>query len=446
VDFVWLDIACIDQTPGSKESAAEIGRQAKIFQNAFCTFAWLTSHAEPCDEEYVEATYRLEQSVSEIMSEEPYSSRSVERDFANFLNFLTDDPWFTSLWTLQEAFLCPEVIFLARNGQVWLKGNPGEAIPRLKEILMWIEFLTSIMQDSRRNFNLHSSPEIQSALERSGLIGLLMGSPMVLLSVAYHRQTTSELDRVYGIMQVFNLRLGISRPEADTAKRFTLAELEDELGQQLFKQDPVMSQLHIFTQTPDRGKGWRVGRYSKMASDLSWDVYDHLKSSSHRMIASAQFSTTLVDDNLWGTFTGKTCLLHEFQATWTAYDKLIDPRRVPVEIALDIPPPRRPVDERKYHLETLQSLLREHHSAVVLLLGCCESTRDLGRRRADWTLCHAVGLILIPYEDSEVRNAKYWQRRGVVSWKLGESRYTAETRAFLQGETDSWTVTSGVFG
>lgn len=40
VDFIWLDIACIDQTPNSKENASEVGRQAKIFTGATNVFAW----------------------------------------------------------------------------------------------------------------------------------------------------------------------------------------------------------------------------------------------------------------------------------------------------------------------------------------------------------------------------------------------------------------------
>ena len=38
VEFLWLDVACIDQTPGSREKALEIGRQAKIFRRAETVF------------------------------------------------------------------------------------------------------------------------------------------------------------------------------------------------------------------------------------------------------------------------------------------------------------------------------------------------------------------------------------------------------------------------
>lgn len=43
-DFIWLDIACIDQNPDSVEGSLEVGRQAAIFQGAQEVFFWLTSH------------------------------------------------------------------------------------------------------------------------------------------------------------------------------------------------------------------------------------------------------------------------------------------------------------------------------------------------------------------------------------------------------------------
>lgn len=43
VKFIWLDVACINQTPDSEEYYSEIGRQAKIFRGAFDVFAWFTS-------------------------------------------------------------------------------------------------------------------------------------------------------------------------------------------------------------------------------------------------------------------------------------------------------------------------------------------------------------------------------------------------------------------
>ena len=44
VDFLWLDVVCIDQTSGYREKVREIGRQAKIVQEAAQVFVWLTTY------------------------------------------------------------------------------------------------------------------------------------------------------------------------------------------------------------------------------------------------------------------------------------------------------------------------------------------------------------------------------------------------------------------
>jgi len=43
VNFVWLDIACIDQAQDLEENTSEVGRQAKISKKSANVFAWLTS-------------------------------------------------------------------------------------------------------------------------------------------------------------------------------------------------------------------------------------------------------------------------------------------------------------------------------------------------------------------------------------------------------------------
>jgi hypothetical protein len=42
-EFLWIDIACIDQRQTSKENASEVGRQGKIFKKADTVYIWLQS-------------------------------------------------------------------------------------------------------------------------------------------------------------------------------------------------------------------------------------------------------------------------------------------------------------------------------------------------------------------------------------------------------------------
>lgn len=102
VDFVWLDIACIDQktlepaTPVST-GVAEVGRQAKIFRNAAKVSVWLTEltqeHLKTIRETLREASQGMDgwRGDSRDGDNLPLESHSV-------LKSLFAGPWFSSLW------------------------------------------------------------------------------------------------------------------------------------------------------------------------------------------------------------------------------------------------------------------------------------------------------------------------------------------------------------
>ena len=173
---------------------------------------------------------------------------------------------------------------------------------------------------------------------------------MVLLSSAHHREATSELDRVYGIMQVFDLRLGASRPGIDPKRNSTLHELEDELGQEILQRHPVIIQFQILTRKPGRGKGRRIGRHWRMAADLDWDIYDHLTYSGHKTSPCAEFSTTLVSSVLWEPFQGD--LLSSVTSTQCGL----------------------PTTDRPSHGDRCSRLPRRCHSPVVLSMTAITSS------------------------------------------------------------------------
>ncbi|KAK8074099.1 hypothetical protein PG994_004998 [Apiospora phragmitis] len=152
VNFVWLDIACIDQR-NTRDSEAEIGRQVKIFKKAMDTFVWL--------------------------------------------------------WDLN----CQTVIEWA-------------------------------------------------------------GNPFSLLAASSRRNPYSEVDRVYGIMQVFDLRLGKSAPEIlaleEKARKkigFTLEELELQLAEALLLKYPIFSQLVLQSPACPIGEALDDGFFRVLALD-----------------------------------------------------------------------------------------------------------------------------------------------------------------------------------
>lgn len=72
-----------------------------------------------------------------------------------------------------------------------------------------------------------------------------------------------ELDRIYGIMQVFGLALGSS---AEPDKDFTLNDLEDQLGEALNKINPVLAQSFVHLCDPRYNRRWCLQRNMRVFS------------------------------------------------------------------------------------------------------------------------------------------------------------------------------------
>lgn len=147
-------------------------------------------------------------------------------------------------------------------------------------------------------WNAEALARLRSAIEETGFIELIHGCPTGLLAMAQYRQTgpDNEVDRVYGIMQVFGLQVGKSRPGVQPCRDFTLEELEDDLGSALMEKDPILSQLYIYRTPPPLGKGWRVTKESRptdkfdiMCIELGYDALD--RSSLRKTVAMSRLST-----------------------------------------------------------------------------------------------------------------------------------------------------------
>lgn len=99
IDYVWLDIACIDQrilNPGST-GAAEVGRQAKIFRGAAQVSIWLNTLTK-------DQLHTIQAALTEVSRNLGNAScdskirESLPVETNNALQALLYDPWFSSLW------------------------------------------------------------------------------------------------------------------------------------------------------------------------------------------------------------------------------------------------------------------------------------------------------------------------------------------------------------
>ena len=117
--FLWLDIACIDQR-WTRTTMLEIGRQARIFRYSKQSYTWLsrtpTATLRPALYNLRAAVYGLQNEPWTKEGSRSFYSRPWLRMAIDSLTGLTNDPWFSSLWTLQEAFLCNHATILSRDG------------------------------------------------------------------------------------------------------------------------------------------------------------------------------------------------------------------------------------------------------------------------------------------------------------------------------------------
>ena len=165
IRFIWIDLFCIPQD-GSRKADDEINRQALIFQNASSCIAWINDviqwsgtmkaldwlgisylHATNCpgiyDTDAILSSLSHEANVtSELFSSQNDPAEIKSRHtvgllaasgprsaLSNKVETLAEPAtWFSSLWTLQEAMLCPDITFVTRDWMP-LTDRAGIAVP-----------------------------------------------------------------------------------------------------------------------------------------------------------------------------------------------------------------------------------------------------------------------------------------------------------------------------
>jgi hypothetical protein len=152
------------------------------------------------------------------------------------------DPWFTSLWTLQEAYLRKSAIFLSKSGDAVFTSSGTFAS------LQWL-------LDACEYPWAHASTYTKQVLRAVGLDRISARNPVVLLGAARYRETKRPLDRVKGIMQVFGLNIG---NHAYGEREPSLSDLEVELSQEINKKSPALAQAFIHVDRPATDQAWRL--------------------------------------------------------------------------------------------------------------------------------------------------------------------------------------------
>ena len=182
IRFICIDLFCIPQN-GSPKADEEINRQALIFQNASRCIAWINDarqwggtmkaldwlgisylHATTSPGIYDTETllHSLENEancISELFSSQIDPAEIKTRHSAGLLaasgprSALSDEVetlvepanWFSSLWTLQEAMLCPNITFVSRD---WMPLNDRADTPvPLDAFLIFINIVDTVWRN-----------------------------------------------------------------------------------------------------------------------------------------------------------------------------------------------------------------------------------------------------------------------------------------------------------
>jgi hypothetical protein len=151
--YVWFDLLCIPQDR-SERALIEISRQAAIFGNAVSVVAWLNDalswnglrtvakwlslfylHTSVAVDggyynvlELPEDSDEFDDDAIELYLWDPEYLPGQTQEGQDNADIAAPVPWFTSLWTLQETCLRPDMVLCNRNWEP-LKAGPQTVIP-----------------------------------------------------------------------------------------------------------------------------------------------------------------------------------------------------------------------------------------------------------------------------------------------------------------------------
>ncbi|KAI3391112.1 hypothetical protein diail_7934, partial [Diaporthe ilicicola] len=327
VEFLWLDVACIDQRRNNEDGALEVGRQAAIFRGADGVFVWLnTSTYEDLSLLAVNVAEAWSGLVTPSTSDAITSPEtvSVERtkllqDLGAHLKQLFHYPWFTSLWTLQEAFLCQNALFISRDAKLVEKTPLGN----LRQLVSFCDNVSRFCagagvpspKDNPETPWDTALRELREIVHSRGLPALGSDNPLAAYYAAGKREATAQSDYVYGIQQVFHYRLGQSREGSDATKEFSRVQLEVEFGAKIIEDWPVLSQMHAFTVPPRLGTGWHPSLDSRIPSGPGWS---RLRSSWWwKLESSCDIRAVAIEGEAVAAFRGRACRFVKLQRLWS---------------------------------------------------------------------------------------------------------------------------------
>jgi hypothetical protein len=416
VDFAWIDVCCIDQDDLTTKMY-EVGRQAGIFKQAAFAYAWLNFHGPDELQALFDTIFSLDNVISawnlwELSIAQRKTVVPRLQHILSTLCSLLQDPWFTSLWTLQEAVLRRDATVLSSHGQPLTVSHHRGHNVRLE---IFCNSCWTIMSDINE-YAEYLPPEatlitrtIQQMIRTSGLFFGMTNNPNVQYGMAYHRVTKHPLDRVYAIMQIYGFRLGESlHPNISV----TLDDLELQLAHQLTSRSPMLSQWFVHTVLPPKHRSWMITQRSHVPERLI--MYPNYSDSMILRI----FSTIKSTPKGTATFSGFARALwqlddmcrHELERFRGLFLALDSRSAQPLD---SIPEPRKVGSDNRFIPQSSFREIFDHEAGLssetdvrAFLLGDSGTLES----RSDFHRTYAV--ILARDQESGM-----WRRIGLVWWE-----------------------------
>lgn len=265
VRYVWFDLFCIPQD-GSLIADIEIGRQTEIFRHANNCVAWLhdvcswgsvRSALDWIGLRFLTSTTAIQYPGVDYSSALRHAEEGAAQDWPELIKTLTQPDgsdtlqpasWFSSLWTLQEAVLCPDMKLCSQDWDV-LTDRRGNHLTLAVFCGLISEFNRVCVRDWTdgpsqdslegiyplpwsRNPAPESTKQLIQVLTQTRLSDAIeTRSPMAVLMTAPVRQCTSDRElaimSAIGITDWYNRRLSQGlRPQEGMHKIFGLYDID----------------------------------------------------------------------------------------------------------------------------------------------------------------------------------------------------------------------------
>ena len=316
-EYIWIDIACIDQNQ-VKEKMEEIGRQASIFKGARQAYVWLNKHEPEALQQHIQTLMRC----CYDFAHGTIDAVQAAEEMIDSISHTLQDPWFSSLWTLQESVLQRHAILLNRNGEPVTTHGPWideSAFCQLMDIsgacAIARRMTDQAMQtESGAHQSGSQSPQsrrlqsLRTIIDESGLDFTLCPNPNIQYAAARFRKTSRGEDRIYAIMQVYGYRLGNSATSIRKIRHFRLEDLELQFLTTLTSQSVILSQAFQHLKVAEAGQSWCITNQIRVPQRLQ-NIVVH-----EQFLSSA--CTISVRKRYEAYFEGNCCTLRELLDFW----------------------------------------------------------------------------------------------------------------------------------